>query len=79
VLAKGRGLVRLDVALRADAGPEPAATAGPYAIFWGAHDAPLDEAEAAARALADVVKSNAAAPVPSSLGAWTPRAASSLL
>lgn len=72
VCAKGRGVVRLDVALRADAGAEPAATAGPYAIFWGAHNAPLDEAEAVARALAEVVKRNAAAPTPSSLGPWAP-------
>jgi hypothetical protein len=79
VCAKGRALVRLEIALRADAGPEPAATAGPYAIFWGAHDAPLDEAEALARALADVVKKNAVAPPPPSLGPWAPRPASSLL
>lgn len=72
VCAKGRGVVRLDLALRADAGPEPAATAGPYAIFWGARNAPLDEAELVARALAEVVKKNAAAPAPPGLGPWTP-------
>jgi hypothetical protein len=74
VCAKEQAVVRLDVALAADDGPPPPATAGRYAIFWNAHDAPLDEAERLAKALAEVVKKNAGAPVPEGLGPFTPRA-----
>ncbi len=73
VCAKGRGVVRLDLAIVAEEGPAPAATAGRYAIFWGAHNAPLDEADALAKALAEVVKNNGSAPVPAGLAPFVPR------
>ena len=72
VCAKGRAVVRLSVALATDDGPEPAALAGRYAIFYSLRGASPEEGEQLARALAEILSKNDAAPVPSGMAPFAP-------
>jgi hypothetical protein len=58
VCRKGRAVVRLDVALLGEEGPEPPAVSGRYAIFYSLRNASPEEGELLARALAEVLKKN---------------------
>jgi hypothetical protein len=62
--SRGTSVVRLDVALRSDAGPEAPATAGPFAVFYSSPDGDAPAAEALAKALAGVIGKNAEAAPP---------------
>lgn len=73
ICAKGRAVVRLDVALLADEGPEPPGATDRYAVFYSLKNATPEEGERLARALADVIKKNeAAAPVPPGMVPFVP-------
>ncbi len=71
---KGSTVARLYVALRAnaDAGPEPPATAGRYAVFYAIQDDARAEGDALARALAKILEANAAVPAPKGLAPFAP-------
>lgn len=75
VCAKGRSVVRLSVALLTPAteeGPEPPAVAGRYAIFYSLRGASPEEGERLARALAEVLSKNDAAPAPPGMAPFAP-------
>lgn len=72
VCAKGRAVVRLSVALATDEGPEPAALAGRYAIFYSQRGASPEDGERLARALAEVLSKNDAAPAPPGMAPFAP-------
>jgi hypothetical protein len=72
VCGKDRVVVRLWVALASDAGPEPPATAGRYAVFYSAKGADPEDAARLARALAAVVDKRADVPVPPGMTTFVP-------
>ena len=73
VCVNGRSVVRLDVALAADGGPAPPATAGKYAVFYSLKDASPEDGERLAKELARVVEKNAAAPPPPGMTPFVPK------
>jgi hypothetical protein len=68
---KGDARVRLDVALAAVGGPQAPATAGPYAVYYATFGATQAEGERLAVALAGVLATHSALPVPAGLGPFT--------
>ncbi len=73
VCARGKAVVRLDVALASDEGPAPAAAAGDYAIFYSLKNATPEEGERLAGQLAGVLKSNAGVVRPPGMAPFTPK------
>jgi hypothetical protein len=75
--ARGREVVRLDVALAGDApdggeGPLPPATAGRYAIFYGLLGAAPEDGERLALLLGRVIGKHADVPVPPGMTTFEP-------
>lgn len=75
--ARGREVVRLDVALAGDGpdggeGPPPPATAGRYAIFYALVGAVPEDGERLARLLGRVIEGNAGAPAPAGMTTFAP-------
>lgn len=73
VCAKDRATVRLSIALAADEGPAPPATAGRYAVFYSLRNAPPEDGERLAKALADVLGKHTDLPPPAGLTAFSPK------
>lgn len=74
VCQKGAARVVLSIALAADGGPEPPVSTGRYAVFYSARGgATPEDAERLARALAEILHGNEAAPPPAGLGPFVPR------
>jgi hypothetical protein len=72
-LEKERARVRLWIALAADGGPEPPASAGKYAVFYALRGADPSDGERLARALAAILEKHADAPVPPGMTKFVPK------
>jgi hypothetical protein len=72
---KERAIIRLYVALAADGGPTPPATAGQYSVFYSLKDAAPEDGERLAKELAAVVEKNSGAPPPPGITPFVPRPA----
>ena len=70
---KRREVVRLDVVLASEGGPEPPAETMRYAIFYSLKGAPPEDGERLAKALAEVLQKNEAAPPPPGMAPYTPQ------
>lgn len=73
VCVKAQATVRLDIALAADGGPEPPATAGPYAIYYSLKGAFPEEGLALAQKLAKVLAAHEDAPPPKGMTRFVPK------
>jgi len=73
VLAQGKAIVRLDVALLDDDGVVPPATAGKFAVFYSVLRARPEEGDRLARTLADVLKAHADAAPPRGMTRFRPK------
>jgi hypothetical protein len=72
VCQKENAVVELNVALKAESGPEPPATAGRYAVYYFARSAPPADGDALAHALAKIIEANSWARVPRKLRPFVP-------
>lgn len=72
-LEKDHARVRLWIALAADGGPEPPASAGKYAIFYALRGAEPSDGERLARALAAILEKHADVPVPPGMTKFVPK------
>ena len=73
VCAKDEAVVRLDIALTADEGPAPPATAGPYAIYYSLKGATPEDGDRLARKLAAVIAAHADAARPKGMTPFVPK------
>jgi hypothetical protein len=73
VCVKAQATVRLDVALAADDGPEPPATAGKYAVYYSLKGAFPEEGLALAQKLAKVLEPHKDAPAPPGMTKFVPK------
>lgn len=73
VCVQKRAIVRLYIALAADDGPAPPATAGKFAIFYSLKDASAEDGERLATELAAVIEKNKNAPPPPGMTPFQPR------
>jgi hypothetical protein len=73
VCVQKRAVVRLYIALAADDGPAPPATAGKFAIFYSLKDASAEDGERLATELAAVIEKNKDAPPPPGMTPFQPR------
>lgn len=74
VCEKDGARVVLSVALAADGGPEPPVSTERYAVFYSSRGATAEDGERLAKALAELLHANRAAPPPPGLGPFVPRA-----
>lgn len=75
VCVQKRAVVRLYIALAADDGPAPPATAGKFAIFYSLKDASAEDGERLAAELATILEKNKDAPPPAGMTPFQPRPA----
>jgi hypothetical protein len=73
VCEKDKARVVLTIALAADGGPEPPVSTDRYAVFYSARGATAEDGERLARALADRLRANQAAPPPAGMGPFVLR------
>lgn len=69
---KERSTVRLWISLASEKGPEPAAKADKYAVFYAASRMDPAEAERLSKALAEIVGKHADVPVPKGMTEFVP-------
>lgn len=70
---KGGARVVLTIALAAEGGPAPPASTERYAVFYSLRGATPEDGDRLARALAALLKKNAAAAPPAGMGSFVPK------